>query len=110
MFSYESEICNATVLSNRPLHSDELFAVRIDKLSERHTSSSGLSIGLTSVPPGEMTFERDMSKSKQGHTWIFSGSKVFFQRHKVDEVNGDLDELEVGQGQVKVTCTCTRIL
>ena len=103
--SPESEICNATVLTNRPLNNDELFEVRIDKICERFRKNSALSIGVTSVAPHDLKFERDMSKSSQGRTWLFSGTKVYYQRSKVDEVNGDLDELQVGQGQVCGT-TC----
>ena len=97
-FSYESEICHATVLTNRPLKDGEMFEIRIDRKvtkPTRWTSSTALSIGLTTVAPSELEFARDMTKNKQGHTWLYSSARLVYQRTAIDTVNGDIDDLEV---------------
>ena len=92
-FSYESEICHATVLTNRPLKDGEMFEIRIDKKVTKY--GTALSIGLTTVAPSELEFARDMTKNKQGHTWLYSSARLVYQRTAIDTVNGDIDDLEV---------------
>ena len=75
-----------------------MFEIRIDRKVTKPTtwtSSTALSIGLTTVAPSELEFARDMTKNKQGHTWLYSSARLVYQRTAIDTVNGDIDDLEV---------------
>ncbi|XP_013133372.1 PREDICTED: neuralized-like protein 4 [Papilio polytes] len=84
---------DAVVMTSRPLHDDELFEIRIERLV--HKWSGSLEVGVTNHDPATIQFPSTMTNVETG-TVMLSGSKVLINGQGTCTEYGsmNLDELK----------------
>ena len=85
---------HGTVLSNRPLKDKEKFKVLLVTRDKSRWHGSWM-IGVTNTSPMELNFPGEMESHTQGDIWIYSGRRIMHNRQTLEELNGDVDDLEV---------------
>ncbi|XP_049944445.1 neuralized-like protein 4 [Schistocerca serialis cubense] len=89
------EFNNGVVMTHRPLHDDELFEIRIDRLVDKWSGS--IEVGVTTHDPAALAFPATMTNLRTGTT-MMSGSGILTNgkgtRREYGEFN--LDELWEG--------------
>ena len=82
------------VLTNRPLKSNEVFEVRLDKMVTKWAGS--IEIGVTTHAPNDLEFPSTMTNIRSG-TWMMTGNGVMHNGTTViDDYGQNLDKLKVG--------------
>uniref|UniRef100_A0A673FK32 Neuralized-like protein 4 n=1 Tax=Sinocyclocheilus rhinocerous TaxID=307959 RepID=A0A673FK32_9TELE len=85
---------HGVVLSNRPLHSNEVFQVRIDKMVDKWAGS--IEIGVTTHNPAYLQLPSTMTNLRSG-TWMMTGNGVMHNGTTIlDEYGHNLDRLKAG--------------
>uniref|UniRef100_A0A673G670 Neuralized-like protein 4 n=1 Tax=Sinocyclocheilus rhinocerous TaxID=307959 RepID=A0A673G670_9TELE len=85
---------HGVVLSNRPLHSNEVFQVRIDKMVDKWAGS--IEIGVTTHNPTYLQLPSTMTNLRSG-TWMMTGNGVMHNGTTIlDEYGHNLDRLKAG--------------
>ncbi|CAB3250156.1 unnamed protein product [Arctia plantaginis] len=86
---------NGVVMTHRPLHDNELFEIRIDRLVDKWSGS--IEVGVTSHNPATLRFPSTMTNMDTG-TIMMSGCKVLIngQGTCMEYGNFNLDELREG--------------
>ncbi|RZF44339.1 hypothetical protein LSTR_LSTR006889 [Laodelphax striatellus] len=85
---------NGVVLTHRPLKTDELFEIRLDKMVTKWAGS--IEIGVTTHAPTELEFPSTMTNVRSG-TWMMTGNGVMHNGTTIiDEYGQNLDRLQVG--------------
>ncbi|KAG9460455.1 hypothetical protein GDO78_021707, partial [Eleutherodactylus coqui] len=84
---------HGVVLSNRPLHNNEVFQVRIDKMVDKWAGS--IEIGVTTHNPAYLQLPSTMTNLRSG-TWMMTGNGVMHNGTTIlDEYGHNLDRLKV---------------
>uniref|UniRef100_A0A8C8C388 Neuralized-like protein 4 n=1 Tax=Oncorhynchus tshawytscha TaxID=74940 RepID=A0A8C8C388_ONCTS len=84
---------HGVVLSGRPLHSNEVFQVRIDKMVDKWAGS--IEIGVTTHNPAYLQLPSTMTNLRSG-TWMMTGNGVMHNGTTIlDEYGHNLDRLKV---------------
>uniref|UniRef100_A0A4W6CWD7 Neuralized-like protein 4 n=1 Tax=Lates calcarifer TaxID=8187 RepID=A0A4W6CWD7_LATCA len=82
------------VLSSRPLRSNEVFQVRIDKMVDKWAGS--IEIGVTTHNPAYLQLPSTMTNLRSG-TWMMTGNGVMHNGTTIlDEYGHNLDRLKAG--------------
>ncbi|XP_071805443.1 neuralized-like protein 4 isoform X2 [Asterias amurensis] len=82
---------NAVVLTNRPIQTDEMFEIRIDRIVDKWAGS--IEIGLTKHAPQELDFPSTMTNIRSG-TWMMTGNGIMHNGSPIiDEYGLNLDRL-----------------
>ncbi|XP_041037273.1 neuralized-like protein 4 isoform X1 [Carcharodon carcharias] len=85
---------HGVVLSNRPLRSNEIFQVRIDKMVDKWAGS--IEIGVTTHNPAYLQLPSTMTNLRSG-TWMMTGNGVMHNGTTIlDEYGHNLDRLKAG--------------
>ncbi|KAL4631473.1 neuralized-like protein 4 isoform X1 [Arapaima gigas] len=85
---------HGVVLSNRPLRSNEVFQVRIDKMVDKWAGS--IEIGVTTHNPAYLQLPSTMTNLRSG-TWMMTGNGVMHNGTTIlDEYGHNLDRLKAG--------------
>lgn len=85
---------HGVVLSNRPLHNNEVFQVRIDKMVDKWAGS--IEIGVTTHNPAYLQLPSTMTNLRSG-TWMMTGNGVMHNGTTIlDEYGHNLDRLKAG--------------
>uniref|UniRef100_A0A8C8C7D8 Neuralized-like protein 4 n=1 Tax=Oncorhynchus tshawytscha TaxID=74940 RepID=A0A8C8C7D8_ONCTS len=85
---------HGVVLSGRPLHSNEVFQVRIDKMVDKWAGS--IEIGVTTHNPAYLQLPSTMTNLRSG-TWMMTGNGVMHNGTTIlDEYGHNLDRLKAG--------------
>ncbi|XP_062858914.1 neuralized-like protein 4 isoform X1 [Trichomycterus rosablanca] len=85
---------HGVVLSNRPLHANEVFQVRIDKMVDKWAGS--IEIGVTTHNPAYLQLPSTMTNLRSG-TWMMTGNGVMHNGTTIlDEYGHNLDRLKAG--------------
>ncbi|XP_072315152.1 neuralized-like protein 4 isoform X4 [Eucyclogobius newberryi] len=85
---------HGVVLSNRPLRSNEVFQVRIDKMVDKWAGS--IEIGVTTHNPVYLQLPSTMTNLRSG-TWMMTGNGVMHNGTTIlDEYGHNLDRLKAG--------------
>ncbi|KAM4678136.1 neuralized-like protein 4 isoform 2-T2 [Discoglossus pictus] len=85
---------HGVVLSNRPLHNNEVFQVRIDKMVDKWAGS--IEIGVTTHNPTYLQLPSTMTNLRSG-TWMMTGNGVMHNGTTIlDEYGHNLDRLKAG--------------
>jgi len=81
------------VLTNRPLKTNEVFEVRLDKMVTKWAGS--IEIGVTTHAPNDLEFPSTMTNIRSG-TWMMTGNGVMHNgTTTVDDYGQNLDKLKV---------------
>uniref|UniRef100_T1IVE5 NHR domain-containing protein n=1 Tax=Strigamia maritima TaxID=126957 RepID=T1IVE5_STRMM len=84
---------NAVVLTNRPLHTNELFEVVLENVVSKWAGS--IEIGVTTHTPLELEFPATMTNVRSG-TWMMTGNGIMHNGTTIiDEYGQSLDRLKV---------------
>ncbi len=82
------------VLTARPLRTNEVFEVRLDRMVAKWAGS--IEIGVTTHSPGDLEFPSTMTNVRSG-TWMMTGNGVMHNGATVfDDYGQNLDRLKVG--------------
>lgn len=93
-FSALDDFNNGVVLTKRPLRSNELFEVRLDRLVTKWAGS--IEIGVTTHRPGDIDYPLTMTNVHSG-TWMMTGVGIMHNGITVVNQYGvNLDTLRVG--------------
>lgn len=93
-FSASDDFNNGVVLTRRPLRSNELFQVRLERVVSKWAGS--IEIGVTTHCPTELDFPFTMTNVRTG-TWMMTGNGVMHNGITVVEQYGlSLDRLQAG--------------
>uniref|UniRef100_A0A665VWZ7 Neuralized-like protein 4 n=1 Tax=Echeneis naucrates TaxID=173247 RepID=A0A665VWZ7_ECHNA len=85
---------HGVVLSSRPLRSNEVFQVRIDKMVDKWAGS--IEIGVTTHNPAYLQLPSTMTNLRSG-TWMMTGNGVMHNGTTIlDEYGHNLDRLKAG--------------
>uniref|UniRef100_A0A8C7RQZ1 Neuralized-like protein 4 n=1 Tax=Oncorhynchus mykiss TaxID=8022 RepID=A0A8C7RQZ1_ONCMY len=85
---------HGVVLSGRPLRSNEVFQVRIDKMVDKWAGS--IEIGVTTHNPAYLQLPSTMTNLRSG-TWMMTGNGVMHNGTTIlDEYGHNLDRLKAG--------------
>ncbi|XP_073420158.1 neuralized-like protein 4 isoform X2 [Dendrobates tinctorius] len=85
---------HGVVLSNRALHNNEVFQVRIDKMVDKWAGS--IEIGVTTHNPAYLQLPSTMTNLRSG-TWMMTGNGVMHNGTTIlDEYGHNLDRLKAG--------------
>uniref|UniRef100_A0A4W5JQU5 Neuralized-like protein 4 n=1 Tax=Hucho hucho TaxID=62062 RepID=A0A4W5JQU5_9TELE len=85
---------HGVVLSGRPLRSNEVFQVRIDKMVDKWAGS--IEIGVTTHNPANLQLPSTMTNLRSG-TWMMTGNGVMHNGTTIlDEYGHNLDRLKAG--------------
>ncbi|XP_041093378.1 neuralized-like protein 4 isoform X2 [Polyodon spathula] len=88
---------HGVVLSARPLRSNEVFQVRIDKMVDKWAGS--IEIGVTTHNPAYLQLPSTMTNLRSG-TWMMTGNGVMHNGTTIlDEYGHNLDRLKVSPAQ-----------
>lgn len=84
---------NGVALTNRPLKSNEIFEIRLDKMVTKWAGS--IEIGVTSHSPTDLEYPSTMTNVRSG-TWMMTGNGVMHNGSTIiDEYGHNLDRLKV---------------
>jgi len=82
------------VLTNRPIKTNEVFEVRLDKMVSKWAGS--IEIGVTTHAPSDLEFPSTMTNIRSG-TWMMTGNGVMHNgTTTIDDYGQNLDKLKVG--------------
>ncbi|XP_013418417.1 neuralized-like protein 4 [Lingula anatina] len=86
---------NAVVFTSRPLETEELFEIHIDKRIKGSDKPGSVEIGVTTVNPQELSsVPATMTDCKVGQTWMYSGAEMLLNSLKVANMPKDIYELQ----------------
>lgn len=94
LYSASDDFNNGVVLTRRPLRSNEMFQVRLERVVTKWAGS--IEIGVTTHNPTELDFPFTMTNVRTG-TWMMTGNGVMHNGITVVEQYGlSLDRLQAG--------------
>ena len=90
----EDDFNFGVVLTNRPLRSNEVLEVRLDRMVTKWAGS--IELGVTTHAPSDLEFPSTMTNVRSG-TWMMTGNGVMHNgTTTIDAYGQNLDKLKVG--------------